>query len=50
MDDARFEALFSDPDMQIEAESEQYKQLESVMNKLESKKRQRIGGAEGDQQ
>uniref|UniRef100_A0A914I4F8 Nucleolar protein 10 n=1 Tax=Globodera rostochiensis TaxID=31243 RepID=A0A914I4F8_GLORO len=38
MDDARFESLFVDPDMQIDEDSEKYKQLESLMNKLEAKK------------
>uniref|UniRef100_A0A183CGW9 NUC153 domain-containing protein n=1 Tax=Globodera pallida TaxID=36090 RepID=A0A183CGW9_GLOPA len=42
MDDARFESLFVDPDMQIDEDSEKYKQLESSMNKLEAKK-QRMG-------
>lgn len=39
MEDSRFESLFSDPHMQIDAESDQYKQVEPLMKKLEAKRK-----------
>jgi hypothetical protein len=38
LEDQRFGSLFTDPDFEIEEESEQFRQLAPLMKRLEAKK------------